>query len=689
MIIAMHFRILYSCFFLYITPILFAQTIGDVLDPDTVHLDQIVIRGPLLPNKVKNIPSSFVILSNDNITQSVSNTYIDQLNQVAGIFVHSGTMNTNRITIRGIGSRTPYATNRIKAYYNGIPLTTGDGTTVIEDIDPSMIKSIEIVKGAKSALYGSGLGGIILISGNEYFKQGLHGKAGIEAGMFGTYRPEMNIHYQKNKLAINTAYAYTNSKGWRQNSSYHRHNMNINAVINDNKSKTQLLLQLIDIKAFIPSSLNYETYKYSPDSAAASWLKAKGYEKYRKLLSGINHVREISPSIESSTTAFLNVFNGYEVRPFNILDDDAIQTGINSQMNFTRGKFRIRVGFEMIYENYNWNILDTDLGIPGELLKQFEEVRLPLSLFAQSGYNFENGGNIEIGLSYNHLKYRLLDNSGDSLDLSGSYSYNPVFSPFLGINMPIGDKIRMYGSVGHGYSPPTVEETLLPEGDINSQLKPESGINLELGSRFYGLDGDLYFDASLYMLLVKDLLVTKRISEDIFYGANAGASNHGGLELVGGIRMNKYQLNSLPEVKIHMSFTISDNRFKDFIDDGANYSGNHLPGIPSSLLWGNLSFIFKKGFYINYQYQNTGMQYLDDKNSQTYSGYQISSLKLGIRLKHLAELSSEVYLGIQNLFNEHYASMILVNAPSFGNALPRYYYPGQPRYIYGGIRISF
>ncbi len=662
---------------------------GNVLDEDTIRLDEIVIKGPLLPNKIKSVPSSFTFLSRENITQSVSNTYVDQLNQVAGVFVHAGTMSTNRITIRGIGSRTPHATNRIKAYYNNIPLTTGDGTTVIEDIDPSMIKSIEIVKGAKSALYGSGLGGIILISGNDYFKEGLHGRAGIETGMFGTYKPEMNIHYQKNKMAINAAYAYTNSEGWRQNSSYYRHNMNINAAYEDNKSKTQFLLQLIDHKAFIPSSLNYETYNNSPDNAASGWLKAEGFEKYRKLLSGISHVREISPSLESSTSVFLNVFNGYEVRPFNTLDDDALQAGINSQMNFTRENFRFRVGFEMIYEKYNWNILDSDSGLPPVLLKQFEEVRLPLSLFAQSGYNFNKGGNIEIGLSYNYLKYSLSDNNGDSLDQSGSYRYNPVFSPFLGINMPIGDKIRMYSSVGHGYSPPTVEETLLPEGDINSELKPESGINLELGSRFYGLDGDLYIDASIYVLLVKNLLVTKRISEEIFYGANAGSTNHGGLELMGGVRLNKYQLNSLPEVKMNLSFTVSDMRFKDFVDDGANYTGNHLPGIPSSVLWGNLSFAFKKGIYLNYQYQNTGMQYLDDENSQTYSGYQISSLKLGIRLKHGREFSSEVYLGAQNLFNEHYASMILVNAPSFGNASPRYYYPGQPRYIYGGIRISF
>ena len=47
------------------------------------------------------------------------------------------------------------------------------------------------------------------------------------------------------------------------------------------------------------------------------------------------------------------------------------------------------------------------------------------------------------------------------------------------------------------------------------------------------------------------------------------------------------------------------------------------------------------------------------------------------------------YGGIRNLFDAHYASMILINAPSFGGQPPRYYYPGTPRYFYLGLRFAF
>jgi iron complex outermembrane receptor protein len=41
-----------------------------------------------------------------------------------------------------------------------------------------------------------------------------------------------------------------------------------------------------------------------------------------------------------------------------------------------------------------------------------------------------------------------------------------------------------------------------------------------------------------------------------------------------------------------------------------------------------------------------------------------------------------VALGINNVFNQSHASMILINAPSFGGTPPRYYYPGMPRNFY-------
>jgi iron complex outermembrane receptor protein len=46
------------------------------------------------------------------------------LNKIPGVYMQQGALNTNRISIRGIGSRAQYGTQKNKAYYEGIPLTT-------------------------------------------------------------------------------------------------------------------------------------------------------------------------------------------------------------------------------------------------------------------------------------------------------------------------------------------------------------------------------------------------------------------------------------------------------------------------------------------------------------------------------------------------------------------------------------
>jgi iron complex outermembrane receptor protein len=57
--------------------------------------------------------------------------------------MQQGALNTNRISIRGIGS----LSTKNKSVLWRIPLTTAEGSSTIEDIDMETIGSIEIIKG--------------------------------------------------------------------------------------------------------------------------------------------------------------------------------------------------------------------------------------------------------------------------------------------------------------------------------------------------------------------------------------------------------------------------------------------------------------------------------------------------------------------------------------------------------------
>jgi iron complex outermembrane receptor protein len=182
-------------------------------------------------------------------------------------------------------------------------------------------------------------------------------------------------------------------------------------------------------------------------------------------------------------------------------------------------------------------------------------------------------------------------------------------------------------------------------------------------------------------LWVKDLLVTKRITEEIFTGINAGRSFHAGLESF--IQLDLVRGRGTGTgLQLDHSFQYSGNRFTDFMDDDTDYSGKKLPGIPDYKSELRLKWLTALDIETALAWQAVGEQYLADDNAGTSQAYQT----LGWNISYVRDLSSQfgfsISLGIDNILNRQYASMILINAPSFGGTPPRYYYPGMPRNYY-------
>jgi iron complex outermembrane recepter protein len=128
--------------------------------------------------------------------------------------------------------------------------------------------------------------------------------------------------------------------------------------------------------------------------------------------------------------------------------------------------------------------------------------------------------------------------------------------------------------------------------------------------------------------------------------------------------------------------------FTDFIDYGMDYSGNHIPGIPSSVSTSTVVARLKGGFYGILKHRHVGSMPMNDMNSREAEAYQLIDMTLGYKT-FLGQWVLDAYFGVNNIFDQHHASMILVNAPSFGSSLPRYYYPGLPRNVSSGVRMSF
>jgi iron complex outermembrane receptor protein len=79
----------------------------DSLGQASIAISEVVINAPLTILKPQQWPGSVATL--DSLQLQSGNAYLlaNHLNSLPGVLMQQGTLNTNRITIRGIGSRTP------------------------------------------------------------------------------------------------------------------------------------------------------------------------------------------------------------------------------------------------------------------------------------------------------------------------------------------------------------------------------------------------------------------------------------------------------------------------------------------------------------------------------------------------------------------------------------------------------
>ena len=138
-----------------------------------------------------------------------------------------------------------------------------------------------------------------------------------------------------------------------------------------------------------------------------------------------------------------------------------------------------------------------------------------------------------------------------------------------------------------------------------------------------------------------------------------------------------------------LTYTLNNFVFKEFIDDNNNYSGNKLTGVPSNIFNTGIDFTSGTGIYGTIQFQHVGKIPMTDSNSLYSDDYNLTNLKAGYKLSIYKNLNLNIYFGLDNVFDEQYASQILINAIGFGGSAPRYYYPGNSINYYSGFNLNF
>ncbi|WP_299899130.1 TonB-dependent receptor [uncultured Aquimarina sp.] len=674
-------------------------TIVISLSPKVNKLQEVFINSLSIPLQQKNATEAISIINQQQINRGNNLELHPILNKVPGVFMQHGTLNTNRITIRGIGARNLFGTANIRTYFGDIPLTDGNGESAIEDLELGAISRIDIRKGPSSSSYGVGLGGTILLHPDFSLNTPLESSISSTIGSYGLQRNVATVKVGGKVSNLNVIYSNNRSDGYRENNTYHRNTLTVTSSLEaGKKNHLSLMASYIDLKAGIPSSLDEETFRTNPRQAAFTWGRSQAFEDIAYGILGVNWTHDYHTSLSHHTSVFSSFRNNFEPRPFNILKEKSntfgIRTRIVGDSKIIRKNLNWTIGGELFFDNYNSKTFenlyeDFPIGtgsVLGEQLSDLDEKRNYYNLFLESNLEFTPKLTFNLGVHLNQTFFEVEDLFTNNEDSSGDFDFDPVLSPKIGANYELNNSVIIFGNIAHGFSTPTSAETLLPDGEFNANIKPEIGWNYEIGTRYQLFDNKLYGTFSIYSLRVRDLLVSRRTEEDIFFAINAGKTTHNGIE--GSINYQLYQ-SKQKQLLLYFNGTINDFQFDEFIDLDNDFSGNDLTGVPSHVVNIGLDYITKKGVYGNLNFQQVGQIPANDANTVYSDSYELLNGKIGYQNQIGSHIFYDIFLGANNILDNIYTAQLQINARGFGGNAPRYFYPGLPFNMYGGINIKY
>lgn len=667
-----------------IGPILFAclltlhTSISAQQDTSNSVSDSILLRvesHPVLLYATRDIlPYTVSQISQKAIQRLPEPTIEPLLNATPGLWMQSGTLNTNRISIRGVGYREPFATTGIKIYLDEIPLTNGAGEASIEDIHPNILAGIEILRGPTSAFWGAGLGGMILLKSAIPEEDEWIGK--IQAGAFGRMQIDQHLstrYGDEDQFGTVLHYQYLNDDGYRENNSYRKYSMTwIQQWRNTRGWSLQSFLHTIALKAYIPSSITLSAYETEPESAAPTWAMVQGNEDYTKWISGLTMSYTSPKNLVYRGSVFGTWFSSDEVRPFNVLEESNGSYGTRHRLAWqVHRNGYITAGAEFYGERYNASTFETlSGGVRGMPLTNERDHRSYVHAFCQSEWKVLKEGNVFAGLS---SAWSRLTNRDVSTKVPVS-----VF-PTVGVQYRITHALSASASLSRGYTALLLSDLLNSDGEIQSDIVPETGWNKEV-ALMVNPHKSITFRITGYSMLIRNTIITRRIQDDQFEKYNGGQTRHRGIEFESQVtgRNEEWMWTA--------AYTFNDHIFSDFDDGGVDFSGKQLPGVPVHRLYQQFRMDVIANLFVSLSHHWVSAVYLDDANAQRGSGYHLVNGSIDYSFYTGSNLKWIVTTHVHNLWDVRYSPMFQINAPG---TMPRYYYPGKPRSVYVSVGFEY
>ncbi len=650
---------------------------GNVQDTiKTIDLENVVVKSTKINTIQKQAPLSVTLKSfSEDKNFSSQSSFSDFIKNTPGVFTTSSNNFSQdmRISIRGFGARSAFGIRGIKLIVDGIPETTPDGQSQLDNLPLGLISNIEILRGPNANLYGNSSGGVISINtlsdpDEKYYRT---------SGIFGAYKYQSIqrtrvLNWKTSNLIIH--YDKRKSNGYRDQSNYKSTILNLK-YINELNQKSKIIWQINYTDspyAFDPGGLKLSEVEENRRQARKNNIDYDTYEKVKHLKTGVSWNYKKSENSFFDSYLFYQKRDFYSKLPFNfggVIEIDRDYYGFGTKFtrnkNFDNRNNSFVIGIDHLSQSDDRKRFKNNFGLKGDVtLSQMENFDTT-GLYILNQTTFNTGFLFRYGIRYDINSIGIDSNNKINLD---------KINPSLGLSYTINSSDNLFFSFGTSFETPTLNElSNNPDGSgFNKDLNSNNAVNYEVGWRKSLTN--IAFEAVAYITNSDNEILPYEIEQfpgKNFY-RNVGSTLRKGVELSSTLSFERgfFSLN----------YTLSKNRFKDFVLNGTDLSDNLIPGIPSQMLDLELLLKLSKNNTLILTNRLIGERYADNLNETLIGSYNIFNVKYSKGILKNSEFS----IGVNNLFNQEFYDNIRINA--FGK---RYYEPAPKRNFYFGLNFSF
>ena len=648
----------------------------------------ILITSGRLENTLEDMPVGVSIVDQKTLEGGYQQLSLsDALSGVPGIL----TLNRYnfaqdlRLSIRGSGARANFGIRGVRVLVDGIPATTPDGQTALDDIDLASLKRIEVIRGPAGALYGPASGGILSLETKQQGSSTPHVVASMNGGAYGF----KEHRFEGGGSADDVIYSLNISRmaidGYREQSAAERDLLNgrIDYYLPNGDSVAATFSVLDSPLGQDPGGLAASDADQQPTQAASLNERFDTGERVRQQRFGVTSNQLLNNAAELRLRAYY-VHRDFSNRlPFNAVELDRHFGGVSveyiNDSTWLNTHGRVLFGMDLDVQDDDRKRRDNLDGVVSDLNFHQREQVSNVGLFVSRENNLSDYLRLDVGLRYDQLQIKADDRFGSDGDDSDSVSFSQL-SPSLALLQRFNKHTQVYGRVATGFDTPTTTELARPDGagGFNDSLRAETSLSYELGLRSNPASS-LHTEIALFETRVKDQLVPFEIenSPGRFAYENSGRSRNRGVEAV-------LVLGKDIGWRMQLAYTYSQFKFIDFRDkDSEVLDGNRLPGIPENVANLELRYQSRLGLLAALETRYTGRYYADNLNQVEVYSSTVSNLRFSY--KRITDAwQFRATAGVNNLFEKSYYDNVRLNATG-----GRYFEPAPPRHGYIGLSVGY